>query len=1275
MENIICPKCKTENPQNATFCLSCGKKLKTTCPKCKTENSTQSEKCSNCNFRLIRPCPVCKTPNEYNAKECKKCHHILLKKCPECGMWNLSSFEHCKKCNTQINAQKPPKITSCIIVQLFNGDFLEKNIKKPELKEKIIKKFFQVILKIVKPKELKGLKIAPYTVGIDIKKINSLDSVILADELFNEFENLNIKLQKANLYYDLKILISQNDAPKSKFGLNLLEYAEQGSICVDRKTKNDLTNDLEFEEKECGIFKIIGEKEITDESPASNTDISEILDITYQNQLETLEESEHPTETTVQDQPTTTENQEILPPNNQEELSQAPSQELIQEQAIIEQQTPSPNIEQEPIIEEPQQETSQESTEETELPDITDNNQDVIIQQTHTEEPPKPILSERVKLKTFIDNILAQEEGGIITLLGDMGIGKKTIINNSLATIDAPNLCVLQADCHPTLNHMPYASLQTMIRSMFSLPFANIGAEKIIELVKNVLSNTIQIENENTINTICNLLVPALQEDDATTNKTKIVLAIKDLFDKISQRHKIIIILKEPEFMDKGSLQIFESLFDEEFLNKTFVINLTSLGSSISSFFGAEHIAKKELFASVTAPYTLNETKQAFSEYVINPEDISDEFFEMIHTKTQGSPLFTEELFTFFFQSGLVSSENNALKIKPEVQTLSLPISLEELEGVRLDMLFAKDPIIYQVMSLAVTLGYTFFPPIIQKVLKIEEAAFANILNLLMSIGILITQDNVNFKFKNKKIYEIIQNLTIKDDEQEKQISVAILQTLTTMTEANSSLLGYFAKKSENYSLAFTLYSIALKESESAGDCFSCFEAQKNILEYIDHSETENKEAKKLALYEKLGVENFQTEPQDAISFLSKAIDYYEEKKNNSKIVELCSYIVKSLTLLGNAQEALTYIDKAIEYIHPDMKLQLSLMKFLKLKFLIESGYFGEVATLIQTDIMPNLQEIIRKNIELSDREYASIAETLLKSQLMLIKTLSLQGSKLYTPMKQSFMANEQNAPFEVDITVIEAMHKALNGQVAQSMADVNKATKMLNMAFDPNKDTLLLELELVKVLNKALYSEENPSGAIAQLAQKSRLANNAFVYNFAQLLFINQMIKNNDYMNATQMVNDCLGYFAEQKLASFAIPSWMLLSIVQSHLENHDEAIQVVTQALDVAIKPQIESYYYFALLKKLLSNHYLAKGDMDLGKMHLEEAIAFARMNNLSFLQGKFYLDLAKLHQKLNTSPTPPEKPENVENIINIADQIAKSIQSDYLLSQIEKFKTTLV
>lgn len=1276
MNNIVCAKCKTENPENATFCLNCGKRLKTICPKCKTENSTQSASCTNCNFRLIRPCPVCKTPNEYNAKECQKCNHILLKKCPECGMWNLSSFEHCKKCNATIGTPKPEKITTCMVIQLFNGDFLEKNIKKQELKDKILKKFFQIILTKIKPLNLKGLKLAPYTVGIDIQKINSLDTVILADELFNEFETVNEKLQKANLYYDIKLLISQSDAKKSKFGINLLEYSTSGSICVDRKTKDDLINDLEFEELECGIFKILGEKELTEEDSIQSSQLAPMLDNSYQEQLETFEEPkpEHIQEQTIQEQPAPTmiEEQEI------EQQGQETQEEIVQQS---EQDIQPQNIEQEttitqpetidPPIEEEQQENQDVIQEENNTQNIEENKQE---ENYINEQEPQQILSERVKLKTFIDNILLNKEGGVITLLGDMGIGKKTIINNCLATIDAPNLCVLQADCHPTINHLPYASLQMLIRSMLSLPFINTSTEKIIDLVKKVLINTIQVENESTADTIANLLIPSNAGEDIDANKDRLLFAIKDLFNAIAQKHKLVIILKEPEFMDRGSLQIFESLFDKQFLSKAFVINLTSLGSSISAFFAAEHIAKNELIASVVAPYTLNETRQAFAEYITNPEELSDEFLELIHTKTQGSPLFTEELFTFFFQSGLVSSENNALRIKPEVNSITLPDTLEELEGVRLDLLFAKDPAIYQFLSIAVTLGYSFFPTVISKALQIEETTLVNILNLLISIGILVTQDNINFKFKNKKVYEIIQNTIIKDDEQEKQIAAVILQVLSEITDVNSYLVAHFAQKANNYSLAFTLYSLSLKEISSTGDIPAYFDAQKNILEYIDYSESENKEEKKLALQEKLGIENYQTEPQDAIKFLSRAIEHYEETKNNSKIIELCSYIVKSLTLLGNSQEAISYIDKAIEYINPNMKLQMSLMKFLKLKFLIESGYLGEVATIIQTDIMPNLQEIIQRNQELSDREYASIAETLMKSQLMLIKTLSLQGSKTYPSMVQSFMANEQNAPFEVDVTVIEAMHKALNGQIEQSMADVKKATKMLNMAYDPNKDTLLLELELVKVINKVFYSESNPSVDIAQLAQKSRVANNAFVYNFAQLLFINQMIKNKDYMNATQMVNDCLSYFAEQKLASFAIPSWMMLSLVQAHLENYDEAIQVVTQAMDVTIKPQIENYYYFALLKKLLSDYFFAKGELDLSKMHLEEAITFTKMNDLFFLQGKFYLDLAKLHQKINTSPTPPANPESVGNIINIAEQIANSCQSSYLLSQIEKFKNSL-
>jgi membrane protease subunit (stomatin/prohibitin family) len=70
-----CPKCLTEVPAEAKFCLSCGTKLveMINCPKCNVELPTGAKFCSECGEKLILNCPKCKAELPTGTKFCPEC--------------------------------------------------------------------------------------------------------------------------------------------------------------------------------------------------------------------------------------------------------------------------------------------------------------------------------------------------------------------------------------------------------------------------------------------------------------------------------------------------------------------------------------------------------------------------------------------------------------------------------------------------------------------------------------------------------------------------------------------------------------------------------------------------------------------------------------------------------------------------------------------------------------------------------------------------------------------------------------------------------------------------------------------------------------------------------------------------------------------------------------------------------------------------------------------------------------------------------------------------
>lgn len=124
---MLCPKCKTEIPNNSLKCPSCGARAGRLCPNCKSHNILTAQKCKNCGYELLKTCPNCSATNASNAATCRRCGAFMTPK----NRKSVNSENSDKKI-TIIDAM--PKYEAVYYSQQHAKDKLKDSILNPKIK-------------------------------------------------------------------------------------------------------------------------------------------------------------------------------------------------------------------------------------------------------------------------------------------------------------------------------------------------------------------------------------------------------------------------------------------------------------------------------------------------------------------------------------------------------------------------------------------------------------------------------------------------------------------------------------------------------------------------------------------------------------------------------------------------------------------------------------------------------------------------------------------------------------------------------------------------------------------------------------------------------------------------------------------------------------------------------------------------------------------------------------------------------------------------------------
>jgi class 3 adenylate cyclase len=341
-------------------------------------------------------------------------------------------------------------------------------------------------------------------------------------------------------------------------------------------------------------------------------------------------------------------------------------------------------------------------------------------------------------------------EGQIVLLSGEAGIGKSRILAALRERIGSEPYITMRYQCSP--HHVndafyPVASHIWHAANFVSGEPAGMRLDKLEAMIARS-----GVSSQDTAPYLAALLSIPFEgryppiETSPGDQKERTITALIDLFAGLTKDAPVLVLLEDAHWIDPTSLDLFGRLVDR----------LSEFRALLVITFRPEFVAPWQGRAHVTS-LSLNRLghRQALAmiERVTGGKALPTEVTEQIVAKTDGVPLFVEELTKTILESGLLREESGAYALASALTPLAIPSTLQDSLMARLDRLAP----VREIAQIGAAIGRDFSFRLLEAVSPIQGPALQEALGRLVAAELIFGRGappNANYTFKHALVQD-----------------------------------------------------------------------------------------------------------------------------------------------------------------------------------------------------------------------------------------------------------------------------------------------------------------------------------------------------------------------------------------------------------------------------------------------------------------------------------------------------------------------------------------
>ncbi|MGD0028626.1 MAG: tetratricopeptide repeat protein [Candidatus Bathyarchaeia archaeon] len=354
---------------------------------------------------------------------------------------------------------------------------------------------------------------------------------------------------------------------------------------------------------------------------------------------------------------------------------------------------------------------------------------------------PRPIAVKEIRLidrveemsilKEAVDRIV-QNEGGLVFLHGEAGIGKTRLTRELTAYAHLHGFQVLYGRC-PALFRMdgvpPYVLWSEVIKDYLE----TCSPEHLYKVIGFYPAEVAKLVPElgQKLGTIPQSFPISPQQE-----QNRLFEAVSQFMTNISREAPLLIVLDDLQWTDPSSLLLLHYL-----ARGLYRVPLLLLGAYRSTDIDPKHaltsvlteLNRERLLRSVQLKRMNFEDVSEMIKSILEQEDAPPDFCKLIYEKTGGNPFFVEEVVKSLKEEGVIRREENKWKFK-EVSEIQFPETVKSVIKTRIDRL---DEECQNVLTQASFIGNDFTIEAMCAVTGIEEDKLLELMDRMFKTGLI----------------------------------------------------------------------------------------------------------------------------------------------------------------------------------------------------------------------------------------------------------------------------------------------------------------------------------------------------------------------------------------------------------------------------------------------------------------------------------------------------------------------------------------------------------